>query len=211
MAPKLRKFLIWLGSLGAAVLAYFIITGIGQTPQIDIYTPNEPADFIADTGLDRDRKSAAVVGDVGVEAVEKARYLEFNKQKQIEREFGFEKLLHEQGRLWEIEKPFMNIYKPTFKCLLTADNGKVRVETVVGRPSPKDATLTGNVVVHIMPESDSKISESFIYLDDLVYVSDRSQFSTTGPVEFVSKDARMLGRGLEMVYNGTTERLNISG
>jgi len=207
MAPKLRKFLIWLGSLGAAVLAYFIITGIGQTPQIDIYTPNEPADFIADTGLDRDRKSAAVVGDVGVEAVEKARYLEFNKQKQIEREFGFEKLLHEQGRLWEIEKPFMNIYKPTFKCLLTADNGKVRVETVVGRPSPKDATLTGNVVVHIMPESDSKISESFIYLDDLVYVSDRSQFSTTGPVEFVSKDARMLGRGLEMVYNGATERL----
>jgi len=207
MAPKLRKFLIWLGSLGAAVLAYFIITGINQTPEIDIYTPNESADFIADADIDPNRKSVAVVGDVGVEAVEKARFLDFNKQKQVEREFGFEKLLHEQGRLWEIEKPFMNIYKPNFKCLLTADNGKVRVETIVGRPSPKDATLTGNVVVHILPEGDSNISESFIYLDDLVYVSDRSQFSTTGPVEFVSKDARMLGRGLEMVYNGATERL----
>ncbi len=207
MAPKLRKFLIWLGSLGATVLAYFIITGIDQTPEIDIYTPNEPADFIVDANIDPDRKSVAVVGGVGVEAVEKARFLDFNKQKQVEREFGFEKLLHKQGRLWEMEKPFMNIYKPNFKCLLTADNGKVRVETIVGRPSPKDATLTGNVVIHILPEGDSDISESFIYLDDLVYVSDRSQFSTTGPVEFVSKDARMLGRGLEMVYNGATERL----
>ncbi|HDZ68978.1 MAG TPA: hypothetical protein ENH43_00965 [Phycisphaerales bacterium] len=130
-----------------------------------------------------------------------------NEEKQVDREFGFEKLLHEIGDEWEIEKPYMNIFRRNFKCYITADRGRVQVETAVGRPSPKDATLTGNVVIHILPENGSNIKESFIYLDDIVFISEKSQFSTAGPVKFVSEDAQLLGTGLELVYNDQAGRI----
>ncbi|UCC22717.1 MAG: hypothetical protein JSW23_01210, partial [Planctomycetota bacterium] len=43
--------------------------------------------------------------------------------------------------------------------------------------------------------------------DDVVYINDRSQFSTAGPVKFESPDAQMLGRGMEFVYNDQLNRL----
>jgi hypothetical protein len=58
-----------------------------------------------------------------------------------------------------------------------------------------------------LPQKGSDIKESFIYLDDLVLMSERSRFSTDGPVKFVSEDALMLGRALEGVYSGQFHRL----
>ncbi|GAJ20820.1 unnamed protein product, partial [marine sediment metagenome] len=90
---------------------------------------------------------------------------------------------------------------------ITADIGKIQVETAVGRSTPKDATFTGNVVVHILPEGLSNIKESRIYLDDIIFLSEKSQLSTANSVKFVSEDALMLGTGLELVYDDVLERL----
>jgi hypothetical protein len=101
----------------------------------------------------------------------------------------------------------MNVFRRDFKCYLTANRGKIRIEDTVGRPRPKDARLTGNVVVHILPEAGSDIKEGFIYFDDVDFISEESQFSTTGPVKYVSQNAQMLGKGMKLVYNDELDRL----
>jgi len=209
MGFKSRKFFIWLISLGAVLAVYLLYSQLSQTPQIDIDTGAEFADAIAESNAGEfvDESEIGVIGDVGVGRVRKARYTHLNKKKQVDREFGFEKLLHEEGSEWEIEKPYMNIFRRNFKCYITSDRGKVQVETVVDRPSPKDVTLTGNVVIRILSENESSIKESFVYLDDIVFISERSLFSTAGPVKFINEDAEMLGRGLEVVYNDQLDRL----
>jgi hypothetical protein len=47
-----------------------------------------------------------------------------------------------------------------------------------------------------------------VYLDDIVFLSDRSLASTAGPVRFVSRDAQMQGTGLEVIYDDLGERLD---
>ncbi|GAG47033.1 unnamed protein product, partial [marine sediment metagenome] len=90
---------------------------------------------------------------------------------------------------------------------ITADKGDVQIETAAGKTSPKDAKLIGNVVIHIVPIEGGNISEGFIYLDDVTYISEKSQFSTDGPVKFVSADAQMLATGMELVYNDELDQL----
>ena len=204
---KSRKIYIWLISF-AAVLVVYLLTSLNQTAKINIDTDLESADtaFIEDVN-DEFGSEIGMIGDVGLESIRKAKYTHLNERKEIDREFGFEKLLYEEGDRWEIEKPYMNILRRNFTCYITADNGSVQVETAVGRPIPKDATLTGNVVIHILPENNSSIKESFIYLDDIIFLSDKSSFSTEGPIKFTSPDADMLGRGMELVYNDELGRL----
>ena len=207
MDSKLRKLFVWLVSLAAVVVIYLAVTRLGNTLEIDIDVSDESAAGFSDSNIGQFGDEIGKIGNVGVGSIQKPRYVDLNKDKQIEREFGFEKLLRQRDQHWEIEEPFMNIYRNNFKCYITADTGTVQVETAGGKLSPKDATLTGNVVIHILPENDSDIEDSFIYLDDIVFISERSQFSTAGPVKFVSEDAQMLGKGLELVYNNVAERL----
>jgi len=208
MAFKSRKFYVWLISLLVVLAIYLLVNQLSETPRIDIDTAAECTDTISETNVGEFDSEIGMIGGVGVGAVRKAKYTHLNKEKQVDREFGFEKLLHEEGSEWEIEKPYMNIFRRNLECYITADRGNVQVETVVGsRPSTKDATFTGNVVIHILSGDPDDIKEGFIYLDDIVFISERSLFSTAGPVKFISKNAQMLGRGLELVYNDELDRL----
>ncbi|MCK4888155.1 MAG: LPS export ABC transporter periplasmic protein LptC, partial [Planctomycetes bacterium] len=147
---------------------------------------------------------------VGVGSVRKAYFFDLNpKTEKLEREFGFSKLLHEEGDIWEIEKPYMIVYKDDLICSITADFGTVLLEKESAKPSPKDATLKGNVVIHIEPKASSRTKPSTIYLDEVVFLGSKSQFSTTGPVYFVNPDAEMKGVGMELIYNQQLERLEI--
>ncbi len=203
----MRKFYVGLISL-AAVLAIYVLFGRVNKPPIDTGSGDEFIDAVADSNLGVFDSKAGMIGEVGVGTARKARYIDFNKDtKEVEREWGFERLLHEVRDIWEIEKPYMNIYRRNFKCYITADSGKIRVETAVGKSTPKDATFTGNVVVHILPEGSGNIKESHIYLDDFFYLSEKSQLSTANSVKFVSEDAQMFGTGLELVYDEELERL----
>jgi hypothetical protein len=204
----MRKFLIGFISLAVVLVAYLLYSRVSKTPPIDTGPGAEFIDSVADSNAGGPDSGIGKIGDVGLGPVRKARYITLNpKTKEIEREFGFEKLLHEAGEIWEIEKPYMNIYRRNFKCYVTADKGEVQVETAVGRTTPKDATFTSNVVVHILPVGSSSIKESFVYLDDIIFISDRSQLSTAGPVKFVSQDAQMQGTGMELIYDDQSERL----
>ena len=203
----MRKLIIGFISLAVVLVIFLLFSLISQTPKIDIDTGDEVIDTIADSNVTGPGSDIGMIGDVGVGAIQKAKYVTLSKNKQVAREFGFEKLLHEAQGIWEIQKPYLNVYQRSFKCHITADKGMVQLETAVGKSTPKDATFTGNVVVHILPEASSKFKESVVYLDELVFLSEKSQLSTSGPVRFVSKEAQMLGTGLELVYNDQMERL----
>ena len=202
MVFKSRKFFVWLISLMAVLGIYLLVTRLSETPRIEIDVPEEFTDTI-----DEFEGKIGKIGGVGVVSVRNPRFEHRNKDGEVDRVLGFEELLHEEGDLWDIKKPYMNIYRHNFKCYLTADMGNVLFEQDTGQPSPKDATLSGNVIVHILPEAGSDIQRSTVYLDDIVFVSERSLFSTAGPVKLVSENADLLGRGLELIYNAETDRL----
>ncbi|MFA5252607.1 MAG: hypothetical protein WC454_08500, partial [Phycisphaerae bacterium] len=198
-----RKLRVWLISIGAIFVIFLFYNLISRTPPIEIDT----GDTAADSNTVAFDGNVGKVGSVGVGTIQKAKYTHLNAKKQIDREFGFEKLLHAQGNEWEIEKPYMNVFQGNLKCYMTADKGTVQVEDAVGKATPKDATLTGNVVIHILPGKNSKIKEGFIYLDDIIFISEKSLFSSAGPIKLISEDAQMSGKGLEIVYNEGLDRL----
>lgn len=206
MALWSRKFRIWLISLGVVLAVYMLYTRISNTPRIEI--DRESDTFVTD-GNYTDANGKGMIGDVGVPGpVQRAEFITRNKKtKEVENIFGFDRLLHDTGKEWEMEKPYMNLFRRDIGCYVTSDRGRTTIDSSAGRASPKDAEFTGNVVVHIVPEPTSNVKESFIYLEDITFISDQSHFSTPGPVTFVSPDAQMLGSGLELIYNDQLERL----
>ena len=203
----MRKFVIGFVSLCVVLAAYLLYSRLSTSPSMDTGSGVDIIESAADTNAVDFNSQISKIGDVGLGTVRKAKYITLNKDKQVEREFGFEKLLSEARDVWDIEAPYMNIYRRNFKCYITADNGQVQVETAVGRTTPTDANFTSNVVVHIISGPPSDVKESFVYLDSIIFLSDRSLLSTAGPIKFVSEDIRMNGTGLELNYNKQTERL----
>jgi lipopolysaccharide export system protein LptA len=200
-----RRLNVWLVSFLTVLVVYFIYNRLSRTPSITTSDLGQSAESIMDA-CDSNGK-VGMVGDVGVGLVTNVRYTTLNAQKQIEREFGFEKLLHQDGNNWEIEKPYLMVYRRSFKCEIKGERARVEVETAGGRVIPKEGLLTGNVTIRIWPQRKGGADESVMYLDDIVFVGDKSQFSSAGAVEFVSNNVRLTGTGMELVYNGEAERL----
>ncbi len=192
--------------MGVIFVVYLLYSQYSDTPKIKVDTGGDSVGVIGGLG---DSNDIGMVGDVGIGSVEVAEFISLNKNREVDRKWGFKKLLHKEGSEWELEAPYMNIYRRNFICQITADGGKVQMETTIGKPAPKDASLVGNVVIHIQPRSSSSVKETFIYLDDIIFISEKAQFSTVGPVKLVSEDILMLGRGLEIVYNDELGRLEL--
>jgi hypothetical protein len=129
--------------------------------------------------------------------------------KKVLRVFGFESLLNpgQQSNNWQVRRPYMNVFEKKFRCRLDAEEGSIQMEYSGGRPIPKDAHLTGSVVIRLFPEQKQQFGETVIFLDDLNYSSQRSEFFTEGPVELVSAQARLVGRGMQMIYNPQDQRI----
>ncbi|MHC4706832.1 MAG: hypothetical protein ACYS8I_07080 [Planctomycetota bacterium] len=211
MGLRSRKTLIGLVSLGAVLTVYLVYTSVSKTPEIDL---DKGAGFTnvftdANTGDPGGKKGTIGPIDVDKPIMNAEYHVRNRKTKRLERVFGFEKAFHRYGQEWEAEKPYMNVYQRTFNCYITADKGYVQIEsaTATSQPTPQDATLIGNVVIHILPAESGSIKESHVYLDDVDFISERSLFRTAGPVTFKNEDAVMLGRGLEIVYREAAERL----
>lgn len=209
MGSILRRTAIGLIALAVVFAAYVLYNRLGGTPTIENRTADDFSDYSANGSQAVPDANVGRVGDIGVGDVTGGEYYHRNAQREIDRKFGFEKLLHKVRNNWKIENPYMYVYQPNFECSITADTGSVEIETVASRPSPKDASFNGNVVIRISPRDErSDVGEGTIYMDDVVFVSDKSLFSTAGPVRFVSDDAEMVGTGLEMIYDEDAERID---
>jgi hypothetical protein len=204
----MRKVLIGFVSLGVVLGFYLLYGHYNVRPDLNTDPAVEAAKSAVDANAVGLGEQMGKIGDVGVGPAEKAYYVTRDpKTREIVREFGFEKLLHQVRDVWEIEKPYMNVYRRNFKCYVTADKGQVHVETAVGRTTPKDATFSSNVVIHLVPVGKSTFKESFVYLDNIIFLGEKSMISTPGPIRVESEDARMKGRGLQIIYNEHAARL----
>jgi len=200
-----RKLKVAFWSVMVVLAVYLLYGSLFKTPKIEMSQGPQSAVDVNQAQL---TEEAAQVGPVSIGTLQTARFSTLDpKTKQVQREFGFEKLLHEEGNQWEIEKPYMNIFRPDLTCYITAATGFVVLESDVSPPNPTDATLTSNVVAHIVPTPGSDVVEGFIYLDDLTFISGESRFFTQGPVTFVSDQAQMQGKGLEIIYDDQNKRL----
>jgi len=199
---KSRKFLLWLVSVMSVLGIYLVVSSLSERPEIEIGSGEE---FSDDEG--KFENKIGRIGGTGVVGMQNPKFEHRNKDGEVDRVLGFEELLHEEGDLWDIKKPYMNLFRRSFKCYLTADMGNVLLEPDTRQPSPKEATLMGNVVVHILPEPGSDMKESRIYLDDIFFAGERSLFSTAGPVRFLTERAEMLGRGMELIYNPEADQI----
>jgi hypothetical protein len=205
-----RKFRVGLISLGAVLAAYLLYSLVSTTPSIEIDEAPEFEETITDGNVGWLDGEVGEFGRVGIQGpVQKARFITLNEQKQVDQELGFDRLLHQAGNEWEVIKPYLNMYQPNVACYITADRGRILVESAGGRPQPKVAEFTGNVVAHFVPEGSSDASEGFLYLDDITFLSEESQFSTPGPVKYLSDDLRMFGKGLEFIYNDYFQRIDL--
>ena len=199
-----RTIYVGLLALQIILAAYFLFTYLGGRSHIRIEkAPSAKSHPAADSN------EVGRVGPVGVGTVEKARFVNFNEDKQVSREFGFERLLHKAGDQWQIAKPFLNIYQPDFECQITAQTGVIIADELGEIADIKEATLRDDVVVHITPKQITDFGQVDIYLDDIVFISNRSLFLTAGPVKILAKDMQLLGRGLELVYNYNDDRLEL--
>jgi len=199
-----RRFCVWLVSFLAVLVVYFIYNRMTRTPPI---AASGSAGVVADV-CDANG-TVGMVGGVGVATVKNVLYTKLNAAKQVEREFGFEELLHQDGNDWEIERPFVRVYRPNFKCEISGERARVVVEGMGKDVTPTEGVMSGNVTIKIWPKGDVGLGESVIYLDDVRFDNERSLFSTEGLVDFVSDRVHLAGEGLELVYNGEIERLEL--
>jgi hypothetical protein len=207
---RMRKFAIGIVSLAVILGVFVLYSRIDKTPPLEITTPGDLAGQSSDANsgsLNNIGKVSTSSGSVGIGPVEKLEYITRNDKGEIVQIWGFLRLLHTEGDMWELEQPYINIFRKEFTCSMKADSGIVKVEKVGDRTMPKDATFSGNVVINILPGKTRNIEECTITLENLSFISEKSQLSATGTLSFVSKTASLKGTGMEMIYNEDQERL----
>ena len=203
-----RKFIIWFISFAVVLGAFLLYRGANDAGVIEITTLDSGVDANDANMLFAD-SNAGQIGQAKLEYLQRSRFETVDaRTRKLKRVVGFEKVLHKTGNEWELDKPYMNVFQDKLRCDITADTGTIEVENVEGsNPAPKSAVLKNNVVIHIMPETTASMSDSFIYLNEVTFDSDRSMFFSDNDVNFISADAHLVGKGLEVVYNSITNRL----
>jgi hypothetical protein len=196
--------MVWLITVAVVLLIYLFYILLVGSPDIQI-------DRDAESDVDIEvPQFGAQTGETKVGNVEKARFTVLDqKTKKLKRVWGFEKLLNpdQEDEKWKLQGPYMDIYDEKFFCQIESDRGKVQVETIAGENEVTNAELYDNVVIKVQPVGQSKIVESTIYLDSLVYNSERSEYSTNGPVKIISQEGTLEGAGLLLIYHNELTRI----
>lgn len=208
MTANPRKLVIALLVLAPLLLIYLLYTRLDGGDDIDLTVRERVEDTRPRRATPPSDANTGRIGGIGVGTVRQTQFFHKNERGVVDREFGFDELLHRQGDQWEITKPYMRLFLPGFRCHVTANRGQVHCETALSGPVPGDAMFSGNVVIHVMPnEPNDLLAETYIYLDDVAFIAEQSLFATSGPIKFVSRVGQLVGRGLELVYDQGRNRL----
>jgi len=209
MGLNLRKIVIGGIALGVLGAAFALYLRYNQTPPIVANEVRPMPTPVAEIDDPDSKPPSGQISGVKVGPVRETEFVHRNEQFQIDRKFGFEQLLHKQGSQWEITKPYMWIYLERFVCRVTADRGVAELVEAFGRLMPNNATFVGNVVIHVLPTDPNDSWECFIRLDDVGFLADKSMFSSTGSVRFLSRAIRLTGTGMELIYDAGRSRLDL--
>lgn len=202
-----KKIIYWLISLISVIGVYGLYTFVVKAPTIKPMSVQNDTDELP---LPDFPKNTSKVADVGIGSVARTEFVTRDEVTyKVKRIFGFAEMLNPKGKTerWKLKKPYMKFFGDEFYCQINSDKGNVKVETIMGEPNPTQGTLFGHVVIKFESQKNGKTTQSFVYLDTLDYDSDRSELATDGPVEFVSEDITMKGRGMLLLYNTALSRI----
>ena len=210
MNPSARKFIVGLAVLSGVVAAYLLYVRFGHNPQLDIDTDDLVPRAVREAAEEEPQTSGGRIAGVVVGKVEQTRFFHTDQDGDVDREFGFEELIHSEDDQWVITNPYMRLFLGDFRCRVTADRGQVKVEedAALGM-SPGDARFEGNVVIRVVPTDPNDPNALFIYLDDVSFLADQSMFSTIGAVKFVSRQAQLIGTGMDLLYDQSARQLQL--
>jgi len=209
MGLNLRKIAIGVMALGVLAGVFALYLRFNRTPPIVADEVRPTPTPVAEVNRPDPRRDVGTIQGIKVERVWQTQFIHRNESNRMDRKFGFEELLHEQGSEWEITKPYMWMYLDRFVCRVTADRGKVQLLESFGRLVPADATFIGNVVIHVLPTDPNDPWECFIHLDDVGFLAEKSMFSSAGSIRFLSRAIRLTGTGMELIYDAPRSRLDL--
>ena len=207
----MRKVIIILTALAITGLAYWGYIRLSGSPTLDPPTTQHAREL----ELPESTGDAQRIGQTTIHGVDSPYYITRDPvTRQVARVFGFSRLNNpgSHSTRWQVEKPYIIFYESSYQCRIDADNGLIQTERAGASISPKDGQLEGNVVIHIKPQPGSAMAETTLTLDDLLFSSERTEFSTDGPVRMTSTQAELSGRGLVLLINavnGQIEYLHI--
>ena len=204
----MRKFVIGLVVLGVLLVLYVGYVRLSGTGPSGL-AARKPLSIPQVDALEEPKGQGGRIGDTEIIDVNRTRLFHRDQNGRPDREFGFEVILHKQGDRWQFTNPYMTLFLPKVRCDVTADTGEVQVQTVFGQLIPNDALFRGNVLIHIVPPKPNDPRECLIYLDDVTFVAEKSLFSSTGPVRFVSRSAVLEGVGMELIYDSVRSQLDL--
>lgn len=211
MSTNVRKFVVGLAVFSVVLAGYLGYLRTAHNPDLDVDANDlmpaavrEPIESDAAGGVGR-------IGDIGIRNVGQTRFFHRDLKGNVDREFGFDELIHSEEDQWTITNPYMKLFLGDIRVRVTADSGKVKVETDTsfGRPSPDNAEFSGNVVIRLIASDPNDARTLFIYLDDVAFIADQSLFSTTGAVKFVSRSAQLVGQGMDLIYDELAQQLQL--
>ncbi len=211
MNSKLRTVLLWFASLLVVIALFFLSTRLSKRPAITLTPNHNLLDHLPEVIEISDSNSAPVIEGTEIIDVVDAEYTTRDEiTKEVIQIFGFKSVLKSQGDQLELEKPYINLFRKQFNCSIRAEKGIVRVEQSSAQFDPKEGQLQGNVTITLKPKKENdKNSDAVIYLDDLTFTSEESRFFTDGPVEFVSDELHIVGKGLQGIYNEQSNRIEL--
>ncbi|MCK4999429.1 MAG: hypothetical protein KAS23_07835, partial [Anaerohalosphaera sp.] len=207
----MRKLIRWIAVLAVVVIAFVVVNRLVDTPELTVPKTSGSGEIEVPVFDDQGNVIDNVkVGPVGVSVYRTVD----KKTGKVKRIFGFDELLNpSQGSSrWRLRGPYMNVYEDKFRCEVTAETGNVEMDTTGSEPTPLDARLSDNVKIVIIGTDPANPFECTIYMDDVDYSSERSEFATNGHVKVISGESEMVGTGMLLLNNpalGRIEYLNI--
>lgn len=196
----MRKVIIIAAALAATLAAYWTYVLLtGSTP---LYPPasHSGRELKLSDAADKPQQ----IGSTVIRQAEQSYYVVRDEAtKHVRQVFGFTRLANpgSQSVRWQVEKPYMIFYESGVEIRLDADNGLFQIERTAGGVVPKDAQLEGHVTIRLTPQGDSELAETVLTFDDLMFSSERTEFSTDGPVQMASRQIDLQGQGLVLLFN----------
>ncbi|HOK65635.1 MAG TPA: hypothetical protein PK054_02460 [Anaerohalosphaeraceae bacterium] len=202
----IRRFGLAAAGGAAAALVFWFFCRL--SPSAPIPSP-EPVPVSVPDLPKRSASESSPIAETSVELVENSRWVRRDPQtKRVIEIGGFSKLLTppEGASYWIVESPYLIRYEDRFVCRIDARRGRIQMEP--GGQVPSNVELREQVTLEIRrPGADEDESATRIFLEDLTYNSERSEFFTEGPVRVVSQEADLKGKGLMLIYNPRLSRL----
>ena len=209
----MRKAIIILAGLGIVALGYWGYLRLSGDTALDL--PDIQRTHRTDMPRPADRDESESTRQTVIHGAEQSYYVTRDPEtRQIRRVFGFSRLMNpgSPSARWHVEAPYIVVYEPSYSYRMDAENGVFQIDRTGSTIVPRDGRLDGNVVIRIHPEPENDFDEITIKLDDLMFSSERTEFSTDGPVDVASDRLDLSGRGLVLMVNAKTgqiEYLNI--